>query len=271
LTPAHPAAEILASSALVVQRQLELGNLLLGFEQANKYVLMDPSGAHVGFLAEEESGIGGIVARQWFRAHRPFTAHIFDRGGSEVLRFSRPFSWISSRIGVFDPLVEGGEGRVIGEARQEWHMWRRRYGLFFENRTADGGYMKQFAYIDEPFLSWDFTLLSENNETIGSVNRNFAGFGRELFTDAGVYVLRMDAASVAEEPKHLISQTAREAPYRSLAGMGQADAVGRGMTLDERAVMLATAVSVDFDYFSKLSSGAGWGVRPYGMFWSEHS
>lgn len=33
----------------------------------------------------------------------------------------------------------------------------------------------------------DFTLLSEDDppRIIGSVNRNFAGFGREIFTDTG--------------------------------------------------------------------------------------
>ncbi|RPB03527.1 Scramblase-domain-containing protein [Choiromyces venosus 120613-1] len=272
LTQTHPAASILSNSALVIQRQLEFGNLLLGFEQANKYVLMDPSGAHVGFLAEEETGIGKIMARQWLRTHRAFTAHVFDKGGREVLTFSRPFSWLRSRIGVFDPLAEGDGGRVIGEARQEWHLWRRRYDLFLYNEDGSspveeekeagggvGGYMKQFAYIDEPFLSWDFTLLSESNQIIGSVNRNFTGFGREIFTDTGVYVLRMDAASIAQEPKHLISQTGHTAP----------PAGRRGMTLDERAVMLATAVSVDFDYFSR-HSGHGAGVMPFDTYSSSN-
>lgn len=43
----------------------------------------------------------------------------------------------------------------------------------------------QFAYVDEPFLSWDFSLKSADDRLIGSVNRNFAGFGREIFTDTG--------------------------------------------------------------------------------------
>ena len=61
---------------------------------------------------------------------------------------------------------------------------------------------------------------------IGSINRNFRGFGREIFTDTGQYVIRMDAA----------------------------EGLVRGMTLDERAVTLAAAVSIDFDYFSRHSA-----------------
>src|SRR5436853_6540565 len=36
-----------------------------------------------------------------------------------------------------------------------------------------------------------------------------------------------------------------------------------GMTLDQRAVMLATAVTVDFEYFSRHSSGGGVGWMPF--------
>jgi hypothetical protein len=177
--------------------------------------------------------------------------------------------------------------RVVGEAQQRWAPLRRKYDLFMfhPNPTADtemgakrissdelsrqqqtqlvhssggqndGGEYHQFAYVDEPFLSWDFSLRSADNRLIGSVNRNFAGFAREIFTDTGVYALRMDAATLAEEreQQHLVSQT------------GQAPAAYTenytGMTLDQRAVMLATAVSIDFDYFSRHSH-AGGGFMP---------
>lgn len=176
--------------------------------------------------------------------------------------------------------------RLIGEAQQQWAPLRRKYNLFLHrpepadehlgapqltsgdlplsNSTAlepispeaeaersRPGILSQFAYVNEPFLSWDFTLMSADNRVIGSVNRNFAGLAREVFTDTGVYALRMDSESLATEPNHLISRTAQrglETPHRAT-----------GMTLDQRAVMLATAVSVDFDYFSRHShSGGGW-------------
>ena len=42
LNGSHPATSILSHSSIVVTRQLELMNVMLGFEQANKYVIMDP-------------------------------------------------------------------------------------------------------------------------------------------------------------------------------------------------------------------------------------
>ena len=88
LRPDHPATGILSHSSVVVTRQLEMMNVLLGFEQANKYVIMDPQGNHIGYMAEKELGMGNVMARQMFSTHRSFTTHVFDKHGKEVLRVS---------------------------------------------------------------------------------------------------------------------------------------------------------------------------------------
>ena len=92
LNERHPATSILSNSAIVVTRQLELMNVMLGFEQANKYVIMDPKGGHIGYMAEKDLGMGNMMARQMFSTHRSFTTHVFDRHGKEVLRVCRT-SW----------------------------------------------------------------------------------------------------------------------------------------------------------------------------------
>lgn len=175
--------------------------------------------------------------------------------------------------------------RIIGEAQQQWAPLRRKYNLYVHRQSYDSGatsgapqyppadqplsnsqqldltpynnegQFDQFAYVDEPFLSWDFSLLSNEGGLIGSVNRNFAGFGREIFTDTGVYALRMDSVGLAQEPTHLISQSGQQS-------VGFQDPKDPGMTLDQRAVMLATAVSIDFDYFSRKSGPGSTGFVP---------
>jgi hypothetical protein len=47
---------------------------------------MDAMGNHIGYMAEQEKGMGGAMARQWFRTHRSFVTHVFDRHENEVLR-----------------------------------------------------------------------------------------------------------------------------------------------------------------------------------------
>ena len=323
----HPAMSILANSSVVVQRQIEMMNLFLGFEQANRYIIMDGAGRHIGYLAEQQHGISSAIARQAFRTHRSFTTHVFDREQREVLRFHRPFSFINSRINVYDAVdpkygfsasapgqafentsalsltneasapqlsqLSINQMRLIGEAQQQWAPLRRKYNLFLHrdlstmtpdsgrpqlssgdlplsnsmalekvdegSNTSSNSSMIQFAYVNEPFLSWDFGLKSANEEIIGGVSRNFSGFAREIFTDTGVYMLQMDsaalAASAAANP--FVNQTS---PGLQPENGTVEDSVA-GMTLDQRAVMLATAVSIDFDYFSRHSGhGVGMGL-----------
>lgn len=294
LPPSHPAISILANSSLVIQRQMEMMNLLIGFEQANRYIIMDGNGQTIGYIAEQDHGIGQSFMRQIARTHRSFTTHIFDRWEREVLRIHRPFAYINSRIRIYDCVPEGGyeaveesastalqtpgepspaprtsplkleEMRIIGEAQQQWAPLRRKYNLFtyrdesLKSETTDSepaieAGMSQFAHVNEPFLSWDFTLRSDSNAPVGSVSRDFAGFAREIFTDTGVYALRMDSAA---QSSSLESADGKE--------VAQYERDATAMTLDQRAVMLATAVSIDFDYFSRHSSqGGGMGMMPF--------
>ena len=59
-----------------------------GFEQANRYVILDAQGNHAGYMAEQEQGFGKMMARQWFNTHRAFITHVFDKHQNEVLRVS---------------------------------------------------------------------------------------------------------------------------------------------------------------------------------------
>ncbi|KAF2140124.1 uncharacterized protein K452DRAFT_335194 [Aplosporella prunicola CBS 121167] len=321
IKPDHPAMSILNNSSIVVQRQIEMLNVFLGFEQANKYVIMDGQGNHIGYLAEKELGLGGTMARQMFKTHRSFETHVFDKNEREVLRFHRPFSYINSCIRVYDPTqttdpqlsaedittannssgtalvnqppaphLHYSQMRVIGEAQQQWAPLRRKYNLFLsrdvstieesatttqnpnpntntnnndnsnskalQTTTDANRAMVQFAYVDEPFLSWDFSLRRSDASLLGSVNRNFGGFAREIFTDTGVYALRMDASAV----EHLQQQEPPQQQQQQQQQQQTALATAPAMTLDERALMLATAVTIDFDYFSRHSSAVGGGM-----------
>ena len=64
---------------------------------------------------------------------------------------------------------------------RRWHLWKRKYDLYLGRR--------QFAAIEGGFLAWEFALRDADGGTLALIDRNFQGFGKELFTDAGKYVI----------------------------------------------------------------------------------
>lgn len=112
---------------------------------------------------------------------------------------------------------------------------------------------RQFAKVDSGFLAWDFWLKGKDDRLLASINRNFRGIGRELFTDtgmsilllvpcffswgelfntiAGQYVIRFDAAGTELDL----------APGSNINVQGQTLVLPRssdsGLTLDQRAMV----------------------------------
>ncbi|KAJ1663755.1 hypothetical protein IW140_004643 [Coemansia sp. RSA 1813] len=257
---------ILGHSSLRVTRKLEMMSIFLGYEQANRYALLDPHGNAVGFMAEEYT-LWSTIGRQFLRLHRPFRVHVLDLNGRECMTIWRNFSLINSKVFVADH-----RGRTIGESQQQWHMWRRRYNMFVDHHGEvdenQGFDRRQFAEVDAPFLSWDFPFLSENGALLGGVYRDFSGIGMELFTDYGLYAICFDRLALAQRYQAQAQAQNQTWPAASPGVDAQtAGAIpalaGRDLNLDERAVALAAAVSIDFDYFSRHSRMAGGG----GGFW----
>jgi len=303
-------ASVLDHPLLVVTREIEWGNLLIGFEQANKYAIRLADGRIVGFIAEESS-LGRAILRQALRTHRAFQATVMDAMGTPVLRVHRPAYLISSSISVYR-LFGDTVGPLLGEVHMNWHLWRRRYDLF----DAQG---RQFGEIDAPLLSVQFPIRGEGAGStegpgvLASIDKDWTGLGRELFTDARQYVIRMDPAvtpqgviadaqrklglpegaplasasgpvepaqaavpSRLETPAEAL-QRERERHRQSLEHDGHAGrlyapyastSIASDCSLSEldmakRAVILAAAISIDFDYFSLHSGSPGMFHMPF--------
>lgn len=248
ITPEDAVYEILKEPTIVIERQIEFMNVFLGFEQANRYKIMNSLGQQIGYMQEEDYGIMKAIGRQFFRLHRPFQIGVYDNYGTLVMTIKRPFSFINSHIKCYLPGFDNAGNlmfEIIGETVQRWHLWRRRYNLFKLEDDALDSY-EQFGEVDSGFLAFDFPVRNEDGHVIASVDRNWVGLGRELFTDTGVYIVRMDPAS--------------------FQGLGDLyPTVAGPLSLDQRAILLGNAVSIDFDYFSRHSRSGG-GFLSFGSY-----
>lgn len=151
---------------------------------------------------------------------------MFDKDQNIVFVIRRPMYIISTSM-----FVETPEGEVLGEVHMNWHMWRRRYGLFIDKT--------QFASVDSGFLAIDFDMRDVDGKKIASVNKDFTGFAREIFTDARQYVLRLDPSFGLDNVGELVSDAAT-------VNVTAEDYSDMKMGHRERAVVLATAIAIDF-------------------------
>ncbi|KDQ60670.1 hypothetical protein JAAARDRAFT_31650 [Jaapia argillacea MUCL 33604] len=261
---------LMNNDSLVITREIEMMNIFLGFEQSNRYVITNEAEERLGYIAEEPRGILSTMSRQVLRTHRPFRAVVMDAHGSPVLWLRRPFAFINSRMFVqrlkdFNAYTPKGEPILdtFAEVQQRWHMWRRRYDLFLRDSPhrilsspstpqpePSTDQFSQFAKIDDGLLAWHFTLRDARGEGIAHVNRAFRGFGREIFTDTGQYFVKFGPQPVIADPEKALND--RPKSY-----------VVRDLNLEERALVLAMSVNIDFDYFSRHSEGGHGGM----FFW----
>ncbi|KAJ7570682.1 hypothetical protein O6H91_01G131200 [Diphasiastrum complanatum] len=91
-------APVLARPILMITRNIEWANIAFGFEQQNRYVIMDPllPQVPVGYIFEESNWL----MRQILRTRRPLIAYVLDGAGGEAFRARRPAWLINSKIYV---------------------------------------------------------------------------------------------------------------------------------------------------------------------------
>jgi len=232
--------------------------------------------------------MGSALMRQVLKKRRSFSATLFDTEGKLVLKVSRPAYLISSTI-----RVEDASGVEVGEVFQRWHLFKRNYDLYVRKQ--------QFAEIKGGFLAWDFEFIDEKGGILARVDRNFQGWGKLLFTDAGQYAmyfgLHEPLTLPASQPGRTLQSVTHGHPLvdGQEMNMRQLDTptnrvgrpdqsqfqpqdtlavqqavsqlqpqVARTMSVTERAVALGAAISIDYDYFSQHSSHGG-GMMPFFM------
>ncbi|KAH7514311.1 hypothetical protein FEM48_Zijuj11G0075500 [Ziziphus jujuba var. spinosa] len=185
-------APLLARSNLLITRDIEWANLVLGFEQL-------------------------------LRLGCPFVAFITDGIGNELFRVHRPFWWITSSI----------YAEINGKIKflSFLHLYTIEFiQVQYQNNCRN----KQFAVVENPGT---FTLKDIDGNVLAETDRDQRGFSFEIFTDAGQCVIQFGSSD----------SSSKTGPSREIEELE----VARPLTLSDRAVCVALAISQVNDYFSR--------------------
>ncbi|XP_048363063.1 phospholipid scramblase 1-like [Sphaerodactylus townsendi] len=167
---------------ILIHQQLELLEVITGFETANKYEIKNTLGQRVYFAAEEND----FCTMNCCGPSRPFTLKIFDNLGQPVIEVTRPLRCSCcccpcclQELEVYAPL-----GTPVGYVKQLWDPCLPKFTIQNESR-------EDIFKIIGPCIvcscceDINFEVKSADEKTsIGRISKQWTGYVREAFTDA---------------------------------------------------------------------------------------
>ncbi|KAJ8409578.1 hypothetical protein AAFF_G00229790 [Aldrovandia affinis] len=167
---------------LLVHQQLELAEVILGWETNNKYIIKNSLGQQVYYAAEETD----CCTRQCCGPGRPFVLHIQDNFGQEIITVKRPLrcSCCCCPCCMQELEVQSPPGSPVGYVIQNWHPYLPKFTI--QNERGE-----PVLKIVGPFCACkccsdvNFEVTSLDEETmVGTISKQWMGLFREAYTDA---------------------------------------------------------------------------------------
>ncbi|NP_001089425.1 phospholipid scramblase 1 L homeolog [Xenopus laevis] len=167
---------------ILVHQQVELLEVLTGFESNNKYEIKNSLGQRVYFAAEEND----CCTRNCCGPGRPFIMTIIDNAGREVMRLDRPCrcSACCCPCCLQKLEVQAPPGTVIGYVKQNWHPCLPKFTIQDEHEH-DVLKIKGPCVACSCCADVKFEVMSKDESSVvGRITKQWTGFVREAFTDA---------------------------------------------------------------------------------------
>uniref|UniRef100_A0A8D0DX84 Phospholipid scramblase n=1 Tax=Salvator merianae TaxID=96440 RepID=A0A8D0DX84_SALMN len=167
---------------ILVHQQIELLEILSGFETNNKYEIKNALGQRIFFAAEQND----CLTRMCCGPSRPFTMKIVDNMGQEIIELIRPLrcSNCCCPCCLQELEVHSPPGQPVGYIKQNWHPCLPKFTIQNESQ-------QDILKIVGPCVvcsccsDINFEVKSVDEKTIvGRISKQWTGFVREAFTDA---------------------------------------------------------------------------------------
>ncbi|XP_058042987.1 phospholipid scramblase 1-like isoform X2 [Ahaetulla prasina] len=174
---------------VIVDQQLELMEMISGYETCNKYEIKNSMGQWVYFAAEENDEYNMYR----YGPFRSFTIKLFDSANQPVIQLSREFHCTCGcpcicclqKLEVQAPL-----GTVIGYVKQKCYICRPKFVI--QNEAGEnilklhGPNLSCHGYRDFHFEVKSFN----QNSSIGKITRKWKGLAAEAATDASNFLIQ---------------------------------------------------------------------------------
>lgn len=163
------------------------------FKAANNYDVLDPNTQEV-LMHCREPKLGLITKLLRFTDYKrmtPFDVRITTPDGKPIVRITRGISFILSKVKVFDE-----NDTLVGLFKQKFFSIGGKFDVLDDEE-------KPVCTLKGKWTSWDFRFMANETE-LGHVSKQWAGFGKELFTSADNYMLSISESLAPDHPARLL-------------------------------------------------------------------
>ena len=156
---------------------------------ANNYDIYDPQNNGI-VIQCRENNLGLITKLLRFTDYKsmtPFHIELSTPSGEKILTVKRGISIWRSRVEVLGP-----KDQLIGSFQQHFFSLGGQFDILDTNNNI-------VANLKGKWTGWNFTF-SHENKTLATVSKEWAGMGKELFTSADNYAIKIEENVAPDNP-----------------------------------------------------------------------
>lgn len=145
------------------------------------YDILDPASREtIGLAREEQSFVMKLLRLLVNKQLLPTRVHVCEREGEPpVFSIVRGFTLLRAKVEVVKP-----DGRCFGYFKSKLFSLGGGFHVFDPHD-------RKIAEVKGDWKGWNFKFLDEGGREIGTVTKQWAGLGKELFTTADNYIISL--------------------------------------------------------------------------------
>lgn len=162
------------------------------FKASNNYDIFDPTINELILICREEIGFFTKIFRFTdYKRMTPFNVEIKTASGEKVLTVKRGVSIFLSTVEVLDE-----NDHVVGRFKQKFFSFGGKFSVLDSNDNV-------LCMLKGKWTGWDFKFVKDDFE-FAHVSKEWAGLGKELFTSADNYVLKISQDVASDDPVRML-------------------------------------------------------------------
>jgi uncharacterized protein YxjI len=164
------------------------------FKAANNYDILDPDTEEILINCREEH-LGFFTKLLRFTDYKrmtPFNVELKTPSGEPVLRVSRGISLFLSKVSVNDETE-----RQVGGFKQKLFSIGGKFDVLDANEQV-------LCQLKGNWRSREFNFIKADGSVVATVDQQWAGLAKEMFTSADNYILRIDESVPPDAPVRVL-------------------------------------------------------------------